>query len=55
MRIQEQMAVRLNCESWEEVTRDYPLSSSYEALAPFKLAFSKIVSLILQILDLHAI
>lgn len=43
-RMQGQMMLRLNCTSWEDVQKDYPKSSSQDALKFHFLAFKNIVS-----------
>ena len=44
VRMQEQMMVRLNVLTWEEITKDYSMSNAFYSLKPFFLTFKKIVS-----------
>ena len=38
MKIQEVMMKQLGCVTWEQVTEDYPLTSSYKALSEYFIA-----------------
>ena len=44
VRMQVQMMVRLNVSTWEQITKDYPMSSAFDSLKPFFITFKKIVS-----------
>ena len=43
-RMQEQIMVNLNVSTWEQITKDYPMSSAFDSLKPFFITFKKIVS-----------
>ena len=45
MKIQEVMMKQLGCITWEQVTEDYPLTSSYKALSEYIIAFKYWVSI----------
>ena len=45
MRIQEVMMKQLGCITWEQMTEDYPLTSSYKALSEYFIAFKDWVSI----------
>ena len=45
MRFQEVMMKQLGCVTWEQVTEDYPLMSSYKALFEYFIAFKDWVSI----------
>ena len=49
MKIQEVMMKQLGCMTWEQVTEDYPTTSSYKALSEYFIAFKDWVSLFLLI------
>ena len=44
MKIQEVMMKQLGCITWDQVTEDYPLTSSYKALSEYFIAFKDWVS-----------
>ena len=46
MKIQEVMMKQLGCLSWEQVTEEYPITSSYKALSEYFIAFKDWVSII---------
>ena len=45
MKIQEVMMKQLGCVNWEQVTEDYPLTSSYKALFEYFITFKDWVSI----------
>ena len=49
MKIQEVMMKQLGCITWEQVTEDYPMTSSYKALSEYFIAFKDWVSIFLLI------
>ena len=44
MKIQEVMMKQLGCLTWDQVTKDYPTTSSYKALSEYFIAFKDWVS-----------
>ena len=49
MEIQEVMMKQLGCLSWDQVTEDYPTTSSYKALSEYFIAFKDWVSISLYL------
>ena len=52
MKIQEVMMKQLGCLSWEQVTEEYPVTSSYKALSEYFIAFKDWVSIFLWLNNL---
>ena len=52
MKIQEVMMKQLGCLSWEQVTEEYPITSSYKALSEYFIAFKDWVSITLCLINL---
>ena len=47
MKIQEVMMKQLGCITWEQVTEDYPMTSSYKALSAYFIAIKDWVTIFL--------
>ena len=47
MKIHEVMMKQIGCITWEQVTEDYPMTSSYKALLEYFIAFKDWVSIFL--------
>jgi hypothetical protein len=45
MKIQEVMMKQLGCLTWDQVTEEYPVTSSYKALSEYFIAFKDWVSI----------